>query len=285
MSLENTTIHQIKKVICFVEKHLNDDLDVATLSQIAGYSHFHFCRLFKLYTGESIGVFIRRLKLEKAAFAMVDKNKSITDIAIAAGYDTPSGFYKAFNEFFGYAPSEHKRQKHIALKKIKGATMLEPKIVTREAINTIRCRRIGAYNTSTKEAWGTLCTLLQEYAIKNNLPNMLSDDKQEAIGIGYDDPTITAPEKIRYEACLSFEKTYENLPEGLSQNLIEGGRFASLLHKGSYNNMYDSWMKLYSWVTEQGLELRENNLFEKYLNDPTYTSEALLETELFLPIR
>jgi hypothetical protein len=56
----------------------------------------------------------------------------------------------------------------------------------------------GAYNESAKEAWEKICA----FAGKKKLYGF----KTEFIGISYDDPTVTEPEKLRYEACITVSK-------------------------------------------------------------------------------
>ena len=58
---------QIKKVTYYIENHLDDRFDVEMLAKLAGYSPYHFCRIFKLYIGESVMSYATRLKLERAA--------------------------------------------------------------------------------------------------------------------------------------------------------------------------------------------------------------------------
>lgn len=52
---------QIEKVLYHIEQNLDDTL-------IAGYSKYHFCRIFKLNVGESMMEYITRLRLEKAFY-------------------------------------------------------------------------------------------------------------------------------------------------------------------------------------------------------------------------
>ena len=61
---ENIYHEIINRIKVYINSHLFDMLNTEQLSKIAGLSKFHFLRIFKEYTGESIGVYIQRIRLE-----------------------------------------------------------------------------------------------------------------------------------------------------------------------------------------------------------------------------
>jgi AraC family transcriptional regulator len=65
--------------------------------------------LFKKITGESPGVFRKRLSLERAAWCVLNSQTSITDLAFEAGFSSLEGFSRAFKEAFGISPSQYRR--------------------------------------------------------------------------------------------------------------------------------------------------------------------------------
>ena len=54
-------------VIEYIDRHLDPNLDLATLAGVANFSAFHFHRLFRALTGEALGDYVRRRRLEMAA--------------------------------------------------------------------------------------------------------------------------------------------------------------------------------------------------------------------------
>jgi AraC family transcriptional regulator len=66
-------------------------------------------RLFKKITGESPGVFRKRLSLERAAWCIASSQTSITDLAFQAGFSSLEGFSRAFKNAFGVSPSYYRR--------------------------------------------------------------------------------------------------------------------------------------------------------------------------------
>ncbi|MFO9162862.1 AraC family transcriptional regulator, partial [Legionella pneumophila serogroup 1] len=90
---------QLDKVIEFIGKHLDEKLDLTQLSQIACFSKYHFHRLFTAYTGLSLQHYIRWLRLKRAAHQLiVDRNKTIIEIAISAGFESHEAFTRVFKQ-------------------------------------------------------------------------------------------------------------------------------------------------------------------------------------------
>jgi AraC family transcriptional regulator len=92
----------MNRVIDHIQKHLNDQLNLEHLAAIACFSPFHFHRLFRAWTGETLQAFVHRLRLERAAAELVfNRPKSITAIALDCGFSGSSAFARAFKEAFG----------------------------------------------------------------------------------------------------------------------------------------------------------------------------------------
>lgn len=87
---------RIKKAIYHIENNLDKDLDINFLSQISGYSRFHFCRVFKAQTGESVMSYTTRLRIEASSIQVGLGKDSMINVAFDAGFQTPTGYLKAF---------------------------------------------------------------------------------------------------------------------------------------------------------------------------------------------
>jgi AraC family transcriptional regulator len=280
---------QILKVLYYIEAHLNDSLVVKTLAKVAGYSPYHFSRIFKMYMGESIISYVSRLRLEKALLKIISNNKSIIEIAFEAGFETPNGFNKAFKKIFDITPTEYKNIRISLLHSYKNKMMQTPKIVERETTYVIYVREIGGYAKSSEIAWEKLIKKLNEWN-KNfkekSIKLKLEQKKVEMIGICHDDPSVTAEENIRYDASLAWGKKERDFlsKQGFDTKEIPDGKYAMVLYKGAYANIVNSWMALYSWCEENGYTFRDYPPFEKYLNSPEDVSEEELLTEIYIPI-
>ena len=92
-----------------VTRHIQSNLDcvlrVEDLAKIAGFSSFHFHRIFSAFMGEPLGCYVRRLRLVRAAGQILESHRTITDIGLEAIYETPAAFTKAFRRYYGVSPS------------------------------------------------------------------------------------------------------------------------------------------------------------------------------------
>ncbi len=280
---------QISKVLYYIETHLDDSLDVKTLARVAGYSPYHFSRIFKMSVGESIISYVSRLRLERASFKVMSADKSIIEIAFDAGFETPNGFNKAFKKIFNMTPTEYKNRRINLIQSHKDKMMQTPKILERETAHVVYAREIGGYEKSSEIAWKKLSKQLNDWAknFKDKSVNIKLDPKEaEMIGICHDDPSVTPEENIRYDASLAWgKKEIDFLNEqGFHTKEIPDGKYATVLYKGAYAKAIDSWMALYAWCEENGYTFRDYPPFEKYLNSLEDVSEEELLTEIYVPI-
>ena len=94
----------IAKTKEFISEHLSDELSAEVIAADAGYSVFHYCRVFKEYTGKCLMTYVREKRLE-AAFAEIRKGKSTAEVAEECGFETPSGFSRAYQRKYGTRPN------------------------------------------------------------------------------------------------------------------------------------------------------------------------------------
>ena len=99
----------IEDVMKYIRMHISEPLDRGTLAAVAGFSVPHFHRVFTAHVGESAISYVRRMRLERAARKLRMGAVDITEVALAAGYDTHAAFSKAFKQQFGLSPSEFRQ--------------------------------------------------------------------------------------------------------------------------------------------------------------------------------
>src|SRR5688500_12547703 len=99
----------IQDVMKYIREHISEPLDRETLAAVAGFSIPHFHRVFTAHVGESAISYVRRLRLERAARKLRMGAVDITEVALAAGYDSHAAFSKAFKQQFGLSPSEFRQ--------------------------------------------------------------------------------------------------------------------------------------------------------------------------------
>ena len=154
---------------------------------------------------------------------------------------------------------------------------MKAEIVELDAICLTCVRKVGPYSESPSQAWGKI----MKFAYSNKL---MSKDVRR-VGISHDDPAVTEPERIRYDACIDIDVNVENEAE-LHNATIPGGKFAKFIHKGSYDLFAQSYAWIFNeWLPESGYQLSDRPAFEVYLNkDPRRTRPENLTTENYIPL-
>ncbi|HEX2922259.1 MAG TPA: ATP-binding protein [Bacteroidales bacterium] len=98
----------LKKLIDIVEERIaEDDLSANLIAALMGMSRSVLYAKLKEITGQSVNEFTRSVKLKKASMALLQNNKSISEIAYMHGFNTPQYFTKCFKEEFGTSPKEY----------------------------------------------------------------------------------------------------------------------------------------------------------------------------------
>ncbi|MBR3610774.1 MAG: helix-turn-helix transcriptional regulator [Oscillospiraceae bacterium] len=95
----------IEKTKEFIAAHLSEELTAEIIAGEAGYSVFHYCRVFKEYTGKCLMTYVREKRLD-AAKEKIKKGITAAEAAFECGFETPSGFYRAFERKFGERPTK-----------------------------------------------------------------------------------------------------------------------------------------------------------------------------------
>src|SRR3989304_6152053 len=88
---------------------IDEALDRQVLAAVAGFSVPHFHRIFTACGGENIAGYVRRVRLERAGRKLRMGAVDITEVALAAGYDSHAAFGKAFRQRYGLSPSEFRQ--------------------------------------------------------------------------------------------------------------------------------------------------------------------------------
>ena len=275
-------LRRVNLVIDYIDKNLDKEITLSTLSEISSFSPFHLHRIVRAFLNEPIGVYITRQRVKQAASLIRSTDLSIQDIAYKVGYDMPSSLSKAFKQLYNISPTEYRTNKKIVImnRNISNEdyNLQEPQIVERPDSKVVYIQIIGEYgNKEYDKAWERLC----QFAGKNNL----FGPKNEFLGIGHDDPSITEASKCRYDACITVERDVK--PQGeIGFKTVIGGKYAVFFHKGPYEKLPLIYNAIFSkWFPESKYQLREFPSFESYINDPCKVKPEEYETLLYIPIK
>src|SRR3954452_12814977 len=97
---------RMRRGVGHIDRHLDSDLDLETVSGVAAFSKFHFHRQFTATFGLSVHRYVQLARMKRASHRLVYSDaQSVTEIAMDAGYDAPDAFARAFRQRFGQSPS------------------------------------------------------------------------------------------------------------------------------------------------------------------------------------
>jgi AraC family transcriptional regulator len=97
---------RLRHVIDYVDAHLDQDLTLAELAAVAGFSPSHFKALFKQATGTPVHRFVLERRVERARLRLLDGRDSITDIALDCGFAHPSHMARWMRRLLGLSPTQ-----------------------------------------------------------------------------------------------------------------------------------------------------------------------------------
>lgn len=104
------TRRQIEAVSDYVSAHFTDDIGLQDLAAVAGLSRYHFGRAFKASTGQSPYAYILAQRVERACELLASTDKSIEQIALQTGFQSPARLRRSFQQLKGATPRHFRRQ-------------------------------------------------------------------------------------------------------------------------------------------------------------------------------
>ncbi len=246
------------RALLYIQNNINEKISLEMLSEVAGLSPFHFHRLFKKFTGETVNGYIKRIQMENAAFRLRIKDDQVIDVALDSGYYTHETFTRAFKKHFNMNPTKYRKNQQVQFSD-KYITSIK-KVYFHER----RCifkRYTGPYEksgipTDQNSLWMQLLgSLPKEH---RNI------DKLEFFGISHDDPSITSEKNIRYDACVA-------LPNDVKLNntnlVLHPGIYIKAKHSGPFETLAESYFYLFdSWIKEYNITIDYiHPPFEKFI--------------------
>jgi AraC family transcriptional regulator len=278
---------RIMRAMRAMEARLDEELRLDAIAREAHFSPYHFHRIFTGMTGESVGACLRRLRLARAAHRLAYGERPVTEVALEAGFEAPEAFTRAFRTAYGMPPSAW-REDFREQTRPRDLTELLPPVTSEEPVMELAVtikrvpplrvalvRHVGPYDRC-EAAWEKLCGMAGRLG--------LFGPDTRFIGVGHDDPRITPPEKIRYDACLTVPEGYAGTPD-LPVAVVGDGDYATAVVKGPYTNLGPAYAWLCGvWGPDSGREFAAGPSMEVYLNDPKTTPPGELLTEIQVPL-
>ena len=146
-------------------------------------------------------------------------------------------------------------------------------------LTVLYARGIGPYATSSVQAWLQMNAWLDALQMRPRV--------KQAYGLHHDDPKLTAPELLRYDACVPATAGLDTeTGSGIGRQTFQGGAYAVHTYVGSYTGLGRLYAQLHAEIVpKRGLSVDYDRPFVAiYLNDPAVTREVHRRTELCVPV-
>jgi AraC family transcriptional regulator len=97
---------RLRHVIDYIDAHLDQDLTLAELAAVAGFSPSHFKALFRQATGTPVHRFVLERRVERARLHLLEGRLSVTEVALETGFAHPSHMARWMRRLLGLSPSQ-----------------------------------------------------------------------------------------------------------------------------------------------------------------------------------
>lgn len=280
---------RMHRVIEFIDYHLDESLELGTLAAVANFSAFHFHRLFTAWMGETLGDYVRRRRLEVAAQRLAAQPRlAVTQVALGVGFGSAEAFSRAFKARFGQTPTAWREaeisKRDQAVSKTDQAAAaaarhdgsMQVTIVDRPPTTIAYLRHIGPYGKDISDFW---MNAVDPWMRTNDLYG------RPRYGISLDDPGVTAPEKLRYDAAVEVAPDFKGTGT-YQKTLLPGGKYAVGKFKGNDRDVQEAWEWIIrDWLPGSGMQLDARPFFEHYPVEATYDgSTGIFECDICIPV-
>lgn len=296
---------RMNRVLNYIDAHLEHPLEGAELADVANFSRFHFHRIFAAWMGETLGSYVRRRRLEKAALRLsCGSHETVLETALATGFNSGEAFARAFKLKFGCTPSDWRANTPQRLAALAAAIGQRPGkqesnpdqvfgntdqahetafgdsdvsyLSTKETTMHVRIIDLPKTRVAYQRLIGPYGPAIGEFWRSTMAPWMHSNgfSEEACYGIGYDDPSITPANKCRYDACVEVPADFVASGQADTQTL-PGGRYAVSSFKGRVENIADAWTRLMrEWMPSNGLQCDDRPCFEMFYAATAFNPET-----------
>lgn len=293
---------QINRVIDYITGRLDSPLPVDELASVAGLSKYHFHRVFKEQTGETVDRFVGRKRMEKAGRELLRSgDMPVSEVSLNLGYSSVALFCRKFKAHFGMTATEYRSKNRQQNSKISQSSRTNREyisVLTRYLCGsktiqigdkTMNCtfeikevapkqvvyfRHTGAYN-QMEPSIGKLMQWAYPRGLVGNPP---------LVGANYlDDPDITPVEKLQSDVFLVVDREVKVDGE-IGKYTIEGGTFAVGHFEIAMDEFADAWHAMCRLIAEHGCRSVDGSHHELYLNNPDEHPEKKHIVDIYIPV-
>jgi AraC family transcriptional regulator len=262
-------LRQIQRGLDYIEAHLAEDIAPGDVARHAGISQWHFQRIFKSLTNETLKMYIRSRRFAAALEMLEQTEVSVIQIAIASGFDTQESFTRAFKKAFGVTPGAYRKSRSVMrfarkarfdadyLRHLHQNVSLQPELYDQRALRLVgmvtRCFGTDSDKSNFAQAQPALWNAF--------LPRVGELDRiapKMAYGV------VRVPQQgdeLEYLAAFEVSESAP-VPSGMVAREVPGARYAKFAHRGplarldqTLNYVYSSWLLTSSMRHTGGCDL------------------------------
>ena len=262
-------IRQIERGLDFIEDRLGEDLAPADVARHAGMSQWHFQRIFKSLTNETLKMYIRSRRFAAALELLEQGDLPLIQIALASGFDTQESFTRAFKKAFSVTPGAYRKSRSVArfarkvrfdadyLRHLHQNVSIEPELYVQRPLRLVGmatpCFGADSDKSNFAQAQPALWNAF--------LPRIGELDRLEvktAYGV------VKVPhqgDELEYLAACEVSSS-ASAPAGMVIRDLPGGHYAKFAHRGplarldrTLNYIYSSWLLTSSMRHTGGCDL------------------------------
>lgn len=249
-SWENT----IRKALQHIDTSLNTSLTLEDIAAQVGMSPSHLRQVFSLMVGETLGEYVRRRRLEKAALTMMMTSEPITQIALGNGFESPAAFSRSFGKHFGMSPRKFRQRRQLPQFSKPQITIPQP-----PAINVTLREDLAwhmAYRTMVGGNYGQVAMAAIKLIRWAKNKKALAKPHQVVIR-SYDDDRITEDAIARYDVGVVVNQMIDG-EAGIAVQKIPARFVASSTFHGNSADHSKAWWEFgVDWVLGNAYDYAE----------------------------
>jgi len=288
-------LEQLEKAIIFIENSLEENIKAEDAACAAGYSYYHFHRIFEAVLGETVGSYIRSRRLRRAADDLIYTEKRILDIAIGYQFESQEAFNRAFKKAYKVSPGVYRKNRidtlignkkeltRVSLKHLQNGVTIQPEIRVNDPVKLIGIRgKTTLKNNRLMDLWKIFNSRVGE--IENRVSCI------RGYGVCETDPDfdlINFDENTESSHFIGAEVTsFDHVPDGMDNKILSGGKYAVFIHRGKLDSLKLTYDYIWgTWALCSGFELDLRDDFEFYDERFLGPENDQSEFEIHIPIK
>ncbi|RWO29376.1 MAG: helix-turn-helix domain-containing protein [Mesorhizobium sp.] len=281
---------RMKRVLSYIDRHLEDDLGLDTLSAVAALSKYHFHRQFRGYFGISVHRYVQLVRMKRAGQVLAFKDEaSVTETALDVGYDAPDAFARAFRKSFGQLPSAFRDTPdwEVWFASLWPLTNARSKLMkTAYSLADVNIVDVPETPVAVLQHRGNpalVAEAIQKFIAWRRAVG-LSAASSATYNVFHSDSDITPPDEFRLDICAATDRKIELNVQGVEAGVLPAGRCAVLRAIGA-ENVEPAIEFLYrDWLPASGEALRDFPLYCQRVSFVPMVAEHEAITDIFLPL-